>query len=134
MRTEGGQVVVKKAARNDSHLSPTPFIPSFVTDPFYSLLFLVAKTKEKNLTGRRSIMPMSVWGYYLSAHMGSILFKLALALFAYGGLLALIDLPKFGIAQAFLVGYSLNSFVGVFSAGLDSRASAQLDSFKSRLD
>jgi hypothetical protein len=58
----------------------------------------------------------------IDARAGSILIKMLLMVFGYFGLLFLGGPHNNGHLNAFLVGYSLDSFVGVFSSTLDKKA------------
>jgi hypothetical protein len=62
--------------------------------------------------------------YRIDAHVGLMLFKLAMMLIAFFGLIAL-DTTSATPFNMFLGGYSLDSFVSIVAGNLDRRAAAR---------
>jgi Na+/H+-translocating membrane pyrophosphatase len=59
--------------------------------------------------------------------------KLFIALFGLIALVVTTDISKFTIASAFLVGYSLDSFAGLFGTSIEQRATAQATALKEQI-
>jgi hypothetical protein len=62
---------------------------------------------------------------HLDAKLGQILLKLFLALFGFYGLVFGAGIDNVTILNAFLIGYSLDSIVELFSSSIEQRAQAQ---------
>lgn len=68
-----------------------------------------------------------------NARAGQILLKLLLALIGFFGLVFSTGADKVTPFNAFLLGYSLDSFIELFSSNIERRASAQVASLKKQL-
>ena len=69
----------------------------------------------------------------INARVGQFLFKLLLALIGLFGLAFATGVAELTMLNTFLVGYSLDSFVELFAAGLERSAAAQTGDLKRRL-
>lgn len=69
----------------------------------------------------------------IDARVGQILFKLLLALVGFFGLVFASGIQELTAMNAFLVGYSLDSFTGLFVSSVEQRATAQVASLKQQL-
>ncbi len=69
----------------------------------------------------------------ISAKLGPILLKLLLALVGFFGLVFAAGVGSVTVLNAFLVGYSLDSVVELFSASLEQRATVQVATLKQQL-
>ncbi len=86
----------------------------------------VDMTKWNQTQGRPAISTLSDSMHWVNARIGGALFKIALALFGTLALFFLGGPEKATALNAFLVGYSLDSFVGLFGASIEQRAAAQI--------
>ena len=79
-------------------------------------------------------LPVADWVYFLSSRTAQILASLSLALFVTAGLLLMADSAT-GVTMnyAFLAGYGLDSFAGLFGSNLERRASAEAEALRGRL-
>lgn len=77
--------------------------------------------RSRDTGGRPPIVALGDLPLWLSAKSGQIVFRLGLALFALCGLA--FGTGGVSILNAFLVGYSLDSFLEIFSGALDSESS-----------
>lgn len=82
------------------------------------------KFKRSKATGLPQIVATSDWLIYFSAHKGDILLKLLMALFGLFGFIFSSDIVSVTMISSFLVGYSLDSFIGLFSSTLEQKAEA----------
>lgn len=90
---------------------------------------LIDRNKQQTETGLPSIVPLSEWTRYLSAHRGRILYKTSLALFAFFGLIAIAEKPdSLTYTQFFLAGYSLDSVVDMLATRLERSANSRFAS------
>ena len=94
---------------------------------------VVAGFKRAQSTGLPQVIAVNDWMIYLSAHSGDLLMKLGMALIGLFGLIYAVGVDEINATSAFLVGYSLDSFVGLFGNTLDRRASAQLAALRGQL-
>lgn len=69
----------------------------------------------------------------ISARSGQILIKIVIALFALFGMVFTFGLGELSMATAFLTGYSLDSFTGIFASTLDKQAATQSAAVATRL-
>ena len=69
----------------------------------------------------------------VSARVGQILLRVFLALVGFFGLVFGAGVAQVTVFNAFLVGYSLDSFVELFRGSLEQRAAAQVASLKKQL-
>ena len=80
--------------------------------------------------GRESALPPVVatrdWMLLFSARKGELIIKLLIALVGLFAMAFLFGPQQFTVASAFFVGYSLDSFIGLFGETMDRRAAAQL--------
>jgi hypothetical protein len=93
----------------------------------------VESVKKSQSTGLPPVIAINDWLKHVSARKGDIILKLLIALFGLIGLVVTTDISKFTIASAFLVGYSLDSFVGLFGTSIEQRATAQATALKEQI-
>ena len=93
----------------------------------------VESVKKSQSTGLPPVIAINDWLKHISARKGDIMLKLLIALFGLFGLVSITDMSKFTIASAFLVGYSLDSFVGLFGTSVEQKAAAQAAALKEQL-
>jgi|GEM_PF-662060 len=105
------------------------FWASVLTGIFIHII--VAKFKRSQKTGLPQIIATGDWLIYLSAHKGDITLKLITALFGLFGFIFSSD--SVTIMNSFLVGYSLDSFIGVFSSSLEQKAEAQYSAMHKKI-
>ena len=86
--------------------------------------YAVDRSKGSGEGGVKAI-PLGHPSYVIDARAGSIVLKGLLMLLGFGGLLLLVPGEHHGHLDFFLVGYSLDSFVGIVSSSLDKRAAAR---------
>ncbi|MCI0477578.1 MAG: hypothetical protein L0Y55_15140 [Anaerolineales bacterium] len=70
---------------------------------------------------------------WINAKFGNILLKLGLSLIAVFGYLFAVGVSQAQPGEAFLVGYSLDSFIELFSTSIEQRATAQVATLKKQL-
>ncbi len=92
---------------------------------------IIDKFKRSQETGLPQIVATGDWLIYLSAHKGDILLKLITALFGLFGFI--FSSGNITVISSFLVGYSLDSFIGVFSSSLEQKAEAQYSAFNKKI-
>jgi hypothetical protein len=83
--------------------------------------------------GRPPILAVGDLPLLLNARTGQILLKLLLTLIGFFGLVFTVGVTDVTPFNSFLVGYSLDSFVGLFGASIEQRAGAQLMTLKQQL-
>jgi hypothetical protein len=69
----------------------------------------------------------------LDARSGQIILKIMISLVGIFGLAFASGIKNVTPLNAFLVGYSLDSFIEIFSSGIEQRASAQASALKKQL-
>lgn len=79
------------------------------------------------------IMAMNQIPILLDAKFAQVLLKLLLILVGFFGLIFALGIGKFNLLNAFLVGYSLDSVVDLFSNSIEQRANVQLTTLKKQL-
>jgi len=84
----------------------------------------LAVDRNKASSGQASV-PISHLSTAIDARAGTILMKLMLMTFGYCGLIFLGGKGNNSHLNAFLVGYSLDSFIELFSSTLDKKAAAR---------
>jgi len=95
---------------------------------------LIDKTKTRQDAGSLPpVFAISDLKRVLSAQVGSILVKIGLALIGLFGLIFVGGITQLNIFNAFLMGYSLDSFIGLFATSAEERSSAQLTAMKEKL-
>jgi hypothetical protein len=96
--------------------------------------FLIGRTKSRQgAGGMPPVFSLSDVRRVLSAQVGSILMKIALSMFGLYGLIFVGGIGQLNILNAFLMGYSLDSFIGLFATTAEERSSAQLKVMKEKL-
>jgi ribosome assembly protein YihI (activator of Der GTPase) len=93
----------------------------------------VESVKHSQSSGLPQVIAINDWLKHISARKGDIILKLLVALFGLFALVVTADISKFTIASAFLVGYSLDSFVGLFGTSIEQKAAAQATVLKEKL-
>lgn len=83
--------------------------------------------------GLPSIIAVGRLGKFIDAKLGLILRKLALALIAWAGVQMAPGVEQINLFNTFLVGYSLDSFVELFSSSIEQQSAAQLARMKEQL-
>ncbi|WP_031432603.1 coiled-coil domain-containing protein [Methylomarinum vadi] len=92
---------------------------------------IIGKFKRSQETGLPQVVATSDWLIYVSAHKGDITLKLLTALF---GLFAFtFSSGSITMISSFLLGYSLDSFIGVFGSSLEKKAEAQYSSLYKKI-
>lgn len=86
--------------------------------------YAVDRSKGSGAGGVKAI-PLGHPSYVIDARAGIVVLKGLLMLLGFGGLLFLLPGGHPGHLDFFLVGYSLDSFVGIVSVSLDKRAAAR---------
>jgi hypothetical protein len=69
----------------------------------------------------------------INARLGQFLIKILMALIGLFGLVFSTSIQQITMFNAFLVGYSLDSFIELFSTSIEQRASAQVSAMKEQL-
>ena len=90
----------------------------------------------KETQSRGGLPPIVAVGDFpliISAKSGQILLKLLLTLIGFFGLAFLGGVNNLKLLNAFLVGYSLDSFLELFGTSIEQRASAQVATLKQQL-
>jgi hypothetical protein len=96
--------------------------------------FLIDQTKTRQGSGNLPpVFALVDVKRVLSAQVGAILIKLAMALVGFFGLIFANGVAQLTVVTAFLVGYSLDSFVGLFGTSAEERSAAQLSALKDKL-
>lgn len=93
----------------------------------------VESVKRSQSTGLPPVVAVNDWLKHVSARKGDIMLKLLIALFGLFSLIVSSDIEKLTTASAFLVGYSLDSFVGLFGTNVEQKAAAQATALKEQL-
>jgi hypothetical protein len=92
---------------------------------------ITKKTQTQN--NRPPIMAISQIPLLLDAKLGLVLFKILLTLIGFLGLVFATNKLQASILNSFLVGYSLDSVVELFSSSIEQKANAQLSTLKEQL-
>jgi hypothetical protein len=90
----------------------------------------------KRAQARGGLPPVIAVGdltYIIDAWLGQLGLRLLLALIGFFGLVFAAGVAEVTVLNTFLVGYSLDSFVELFGASLEQRATAQVSALKQRL-
>ncbi len=69
----------------------------------------------------------------VDARLGELLLKLLLILIGFFGLIFSMGIAQVTIFNAFLMGYSLDSFIELFGANIEQQATAQISSLKQQM-
>lgn len=94
---------------------------------------LVGSAKHRQGVSVATFLPVSDWGYFLSARTAQIVGRVALAVFVTAWLLLMAEEPGDAtINYAFLAGYGLDSFAGLFASNLERQAGAQAEALRGR--
>jgi hypothetical protein len=94
--------------------------------------YVVERSKDSGVGGPAAI-PLGHPTYVIDARAGIVLMKGLLMLIGFFGLLKLAPQQNHGHLNFFLVGYSLDSFVGIVSTSLDRRAAEQSADLKKQM-
>lgn len=95
---------------------------------------LIGSAKRKQGGAVSVFLPVADWAYFLSSRMAQILGSLTLALFVTSALLFMADSAQdVSMKYAFLAGYGLDSFAGLFGSNLERKASAEAEALRGRL-
>jgi hypothetical protein len=100
-----------------------------------SVHLAVGSVKRRQSQG--DLPPVIVLGdlpFIINARLGQFTLKLGLALVGLFGLVLSAGVAQTTIFNAFLVGYSLDSFVELFSSSIEQRANAQVSAMKEQFD
>jgi hypothetical protein len=96
----------------------------------------IAVSTAKRMQAQSGLPPVIAVGdtlLLIDAKVGEILLKLVLALFGFFGFVLASGVANVSLLSAFLVGYSLDSVVGLFSTSIEERAAAQVAALKQGL-
>jgi len=95
----------------------------------------VAAAKIQQKEGRSPLISVKYFTAYVSARSGWLLWKLAMALIGFFGIAYAVTSQGHNLApeSAFLVGYSLDSIVEIFGAGMDQISASQVSALKKQL-
>lgn len=93
----------------------------------------VETVKRAQAHGRPPIIAVGELPLHIDARIGQIFLKLLLSLVGLFGVAFTGGVDNVTPLNTFLVGYSLDSFVGLFSASLEQKAAAQLTALKQQL-
>ena len=94
---------------------------------------LVGSAKHRQGVSVATFLPVSDWGYFLSARTAQIVGRVALSVFVTAWLLLMAEEPGDAtINYAFLAGYGLDSFAGLFASNLERQAGAQAEALRGR--
>lgn len=93
----------------------------------------VESVKRSQSSGLPPVVAINDWLKHVSARKGDIILKLLIAMFGLFGLIVTSDISKLTTASAFLVGYSLDSFVGLFGTSVEQKAATQVTALKGQL-
>lgn len=91
-----------------------------------------AKSVQSN-SNRPPIIATGGFSLLANAKFGELLYKLWMALFGAAGYFFTVEPERLTVYTAFLIGYSLDSFVELFSANLEKQSSAQVTVMKQKL-
>lgn len=95
---------------------------------------LIGSAKRKQGGAVSVFLPVADWSYFLSSRLAQILGSLTLALFVTSALLFMADsVQDISMNYAFLAGYGLDSFAGLFGSNLERKASAEAEALRGRL-
>lgn len=86
----------------------------------------VAGVKRNAQSGLPPVIAVNDWSLLFSARKGDVVIKIVLALIGLFGFAVIVGKDQFTVTSAFFVGYSLDSFIGLFSDTMERKASAQL--------
>ena len=94
---------------------------------------LVANAKRQQEEELPSIFPIYDAMKLISAKLGDILQVISLSVIGFAGAIFIFG-DKINVPDAFLVGYSLDSFVELLGTSIEQKASAQLSTIKKQLE
>lgn len=94
----------------------------------------VSSNKRIRESGPPAVIAVNDWILLFSARKGDILQKIFFALFAL--LVIILATPDMQIepVTVFFIGYSLDSFIGLFGESMDQKATAQLAGMRKKFD
>ena len=94
---------------------------------------LIGNVKDNQGVLTSPFRPIGEWSLYLSARTSQILFSILVAVISTISLFFLAgEVPS--IEYGFLVGYSIDSFVGLFASGLERASKAQMQKIGQMLE
>ena len=96
----------------------------------------IAVSTSKRVQAQAGLPPVIALGdalLLLNAKVGQILLKVFLALIGFFGLVFASGISNVTVLNAFLVGYTLDSFVGLFASSIEQRATAQVAAIRQQL-
>jgi hypothetical protein len=91
----------------------------------------VESVKREQDSGLPAVVAMNDWPLLLSAKAGLLMRRLLLALIGFFGLLFGLGYSDLNIVNAFLIGYSLDSFIGLFGKRFETQGAALQSRFSS---
>lgn len=93
----------------------------------------IANVKKIKNAGLPPVIAAGDWLKHVSARKGEILLKIFMSLVAFYILVFSLNYQDLKIYSAFLVGYSLDSFIEIFGTSLEQKATGQLEVLKGQL-
>lgn len=88
---------------------------------------------KRSRGGLPPVLAVGDLDYLIDARSGQILLKLLLALIGFFGLVFGAGVANLTVINAFLLGYSLDSFIELFGASLDQKAASQVNLLKQQM-
>ncbi len=98
-----------------------------------SVHIAVSGVKNNRDSDLPPVISVKDWMLIFSARKGEIVVKLFLALIGLFSMAFLFEKEQFTVSSAFFVGYSLDSFIGLFGESMEKKATSQLSAFRKNL-
>lgn len=95
---------------------------------------VVTNNKRIRESGAPAVIAVNDWILLFSARKGDIMLKVFFALFALIATIIAYPDQSMNSATFFFIGYSLDSFIGLFGESMDQKATAQLASMRKKYD
>ncbi len=93
----------------------------------------VSSVKNSRESDLPPVIAVKDWMLIFSARKGEIVLKILLALIGLFSMVFLFEKGQFTVSSAFFVGYSLDSFIGLFGESMEKRATTQLSTLRKNL-
>ena len=132
----GTQLLITYGADFGFNMKP---LSEFSLIPTWSALLLgilghglVAGAKQPAASFRQFPLPLSDWGFYLTARTSVLIYKSALAFFVFWAMYLSLN-GEIGLSEAFLIGYSFDSVAELVGLSLEKRAQTNITAIKDKL-
>ena len=93
----------------------------------------IDSSKRQQKTARPPLISFNDLPLVINAKFGQIMLKIFLSLVAFVGLVFAMGIQNANPVNAFFVGYSLDSFIGLLTSSIEQKGSAQLATLKQQL-